>query len=318
MKFLIFFILLPIGAFALDRTPDNTRNIKDLMYQPLKGTFFWMSGIGVGNDEIEYTYLGTKLADIEREYTAINNTVGYSFTDNFLFGVKLSYVLDDKTSTKYGAASILDGTTITTKNEGRTDPTLGFSYRAFSQKERNLNADVTFSFTPKTGDSETGSADKKGNEFNGGHVFEAQIQLGKKLKDISFMGEFSIGHHFDSESKDLSNDTKIKQDSRTDIGIGGKLQFVFIEKSYINGGFALIKNGDSKLKYADGTSATIEYDMAFIVTLGLGYEIVKDSFLVTIDLVSKALDQEQKNSDGTSYQGEREIGELSLGAIIQF
>ena len=156
--------LITANSYSSDMMLDSSRELSDLMYLPKADTTF-----------VSVDYLSTQsTADLEyqsRNFYSDDDTentmtfnIGGTVSDNYGWLVSIPYTPNSKSKTTYGPAHVDDGETSTTESKGLNDIALRFKYRFAEQTESKSNMDINVSLSPKSGDAESGSTSKDGNE----------------------------------------------------------------------------------------------------------------------------------------------------------
>ena len=135
----------------------RVKNLYDLMYQPVQGTFF-------GSTESL-----NKVSKQSMYYQAI----------------------DSLTTFNYGSVSPLNGKSFKSKEKGFTEPSIFLSKRIKSQEADNFNIDVAVSFSPKIGNSKSATTNKVGNALRGANEIDFDFGIGKKDAVTSWVAGLS-------------------------------------------------------------------------------------------------------------------------------
>ncbi|OFZ45792.1 MAG: hypothetical protein A2381_09335 [Bdellovibrionales bacterium RIFOXYB1_FULL_37_110] len=84
MKIIIVLVfILTVSAFAQDRGRNSPREIRDLMYLPLKQTFFGSTKFKTLSRDYKMDYNANEYCKTEQTASYFIQELGYSFTDTF-------------------------------------------------------------------------------------------------------------------------------------------------------------------------------------------------------------------------------------------
>ena len=169
----------------------RVKNLYDLMYQPVQGTFFGSTESLNKVSKQSMYYQAIDYANSKTSISAINQKLGYSYNSEIIIGVGLSYLIDSTTTFDYGSASTLNGKSFKSKEKGFTEPSIFLSKRIKSQEADNFNIDVAVSFSPKIGNSKSATTNKVGNALRGANEIDFDFDIGKKDAVTSWVAGLS-------------------------------------------------------------------------------------------------------------------------------
>lgn len=285
-------------------------DISDLQYFPSKGKYFSETQLGSGKTEREITFEGRVFSSSSISDSAISEEIGYGVADNLYFSVLATYTFNDKVLTKWGPGSTLSGVTRKFESKGPHDIELNAKKRLLNKDSKNL--DVTVTFSPKTGGAKDASTTKKGNQYRGGAFLSAEIEYGGKIDKMQFVGVGYIGHNLTRKETDLSDNSKTKYESSTDLGIGVRGQYFVNERYYIGGLLGIAMRG--KVDYSSaGTKSSIDFDTGFTYSILWGYELIKDKALVSLGVQKESVDYDM--TEGTTVLNGSAKGTSSMIGI---
>lgn len=308
----ILFLAYTSASYAFIQTNlDNSREVSDIMFLPEEGKFF--SNISLERHSLESStkYLATQsnyyVNDVDT--SSLSLEVGKVLAGDMSVAITIPFDLSEKYSTTYGPASTSDGEIEKSEASGLNDIQLDFKWRALNQAIKEINLDVIIELSPKTGSAESGYSGKDGNGFRGGTDFEVGIEVGKKMQNFQFSGEFSIDFNGSRESKDLEDNSITNSDSFTNINLSGTVQFDPNEQFFVNLGFSYLGGFDFD-STSEGTTTNYDVGSSFLIGGAVGYNINKDSafrLLFASGSVDRDISQGTANFeeeiDTTSFQG---------------
>ncbi|MDD0853641.1 hypothetical protein HBN50_11050 [Halobacteriovorax sp. GB3] len=316
MKLLSWFILLISSVtYALDMTPNNTREIHDLMYLPESGTVFTEITFTSTHSDSDIEYVNQNLTSESKKMLETELQIGSSINDRFAWAIEVPYTLKEESETEYGPASTQNGQKEIIENQGLQDINLKLKYRLKEQSTDKVNLDISLNVSPKTGDSEKGSTTKDGNAYRGGTDFGIGLEVGKKFKDFSLVGNVSFEHNGESESKLLSDESTTKVDSYNTLVLGVTAQLMPTENLFLNAGVGIVNIGEYE-SLNDGTKTKYDYDSSLVFAFGLGYIISKDSaFGIDYSFISVERDISQ---DSMNFEEEADASIVNARWNLQF
>jgi hypothetical protein len=155
--------LLPMGADALDFSPNPSRVVSDPAYLPLQGQVY-------GSTEYSFGQITSNTLDNlgapEFATSTVSNTViqvlEVGMTDDLTFRVSDTYGWIDSTNNAPSGASTV------THSDGFSDPIFGAIWRVMDEKDRPFNLDLMDSFAPNLFDAKSASDDLDGTIARGG------------------------------------------------------------------------------------------------------------------------------------------------------
>ncbi len=315
MKYLIiwFSILLSTRAFSEFSTEmDDSKSISDLMYLPEEGRYFTILSFSKGSDEhvLTYTNAGENLYTSDIDSMDSRLEVGGVISGGMLLSIDIPYQFESEDSTKYGAASTLNGQTLKTNSKGLGDLGLNFKWRIIEQSKMGVNLDITGNISPKTGDNDTASTTIDGNNFRGGTTYGIGAELGRKLKSVQLSGEIDIKRNGTRELKSPTSTTDVS--SFTEFSVGASVQLQPNDKFFLNAGISYFSIEDYSTKES-GTTTTYDLDPYFQLAVAIGYKL---SSSVATRLIYTSASIERSLKQGAN-RFEEEIETQAYGAILQ-
>jgi hypothetical protein len=235
---------LAVVSFAMMTTSalaSSTAGIYDLQYLPNAGTVYGESEYSV--NELSTMTDGDKSKVNSNEFT---QSLGYSVTDRLLLTASMGYLLDQTTSEE----RVEQGS-----KDGLSDPTISARVRLMDQADGGWNFDVLPSWTIETGDAESGSGNKDGNNYGGGHVFGLGLNLGKKEKTHQYVLFLDSALAGKSESEDVETKEKTTTESTSFLTLGARGLWNISESAYVSGFLSATRFSESESK-SDGEKTT--------------------------------------------------------------
>jgi hypothetical protein len=178
--------LLPMGAKALDLSPNVSRVISDPSYLPLRGQLYGSTEYSYGNTgSNSNNYLNTLTSSNSTVSNTIIQELAYSLTDDFTLRVSDSY--EWLTSTTTGTS----GATTVTNSNGLLDPTFGATWRVLDESQHFFNWDLIGSYAPNLINAQSASPSNNGNLARGGDTETLGTALSYKSQDFTLYLEGS-------------------------------------------------------------------------------------------------------------------------------
>ena len=172
------------------------------------------------------SYSGKSFADGEEKSSGLSQVISYGVNKRFSIGLQLNYLIADDTSWSYGSASMIAGTKNTYKSSGIVDPSLGFKYRVCDMERCKGLLDVVLKVSPKLMSAKSAAANgPKGNGGKGGTDLNLGIDFGQKYSALQWKLLARVGHEMKRTTKELSDNSVSKIDSRTNYDFG--LRFLY-------------------------------------------------------------------------------------------
>lgn len=268
-------LLFTFNSFALDFSLENKKELSDLMYLPDAGTAYVSLDYTSNTNQSDVEYQSKNFYSDDSVSNSVTLNVGGAVTNNFGWLVSIPNTLNSESKTSYGPAHVDDGTSDKTKSDGLGDVAFSMKYRFSEQSDTTPNIDLNVTLSPKTGEAESASSSKDGNEFRGGTNLGIDLVVGKKFKDISFRGALGIERNGEAESKALSDNstTKITSYNTFSASITGQVRPT--EKLYFEGGLSY--NGSREFESTNsGTKTEYTVDPYFVIATSIGYHFSKD------------------------------------------
>ena len=317
MKKLLPVILLTSPTFAFDLVENNKTEVSDVMYIPEEGKTF--IDIQVSRSSADKTSkvvaTGLNYANSDAEDTRAQLTAGYGFAGNLSFFIEADYSFENSSDVTYGAGTTIDGTNEKSKSSGVSDPTFGLRYRLAEQQEKGFILDLELSLSPKTGDSESASTTKDGNNFRGGNQGNINLSLGKKYEKFSFSIEGGVTLDGSKDVKSLTSNNIVDVDSSTDFQLSGITQFQPNENIFFNLALMITSYGDYS-QISGSTTTEIERDTAVSYALAAGYKLNES---LALRFIYQAISIDTKYTQGTTViDEESDINLMSTNLIMQF
>ena len=155
--------LLPMGAMALDLTPDASRVLTDPAYLPLGAQIFGNTEFSLGEaNSTTNDHLGALLVSNSTAISTILQVLDYGVTRDFTLRVTGYFQLLGSTNTPASG-----GSTITT-SDGLGDPIFAAVWRVLDEKEHPFNWDLIGSYTPSLIKAESATPELNGTVARGG------------------------------------------------------------------------------------------------------------------------------------------------------
>lgn len=304
------------------------RNIYDLMYLPVQGTFFGSTSLVGRSATVNFQYQDRNFLKIESNESVIEQAVGYSFTSTTLAGLNVAYQHDSENENIHGPASTQNGSrSHAAKDKGMKDPAVFMRHR-FSEVENDSGRDIDFilSFSPKTGKSVVATTSQEGNAKRGASELLLGLDIGKKTADDAWNVKFSYQMTTKATVSEAGNSANETINDAYGILLGEfKYQFVFSPKFALNlgAGLGVIGKRDQKNigeefknEYDSSGVFTIAADLIFNPTKDISVRFgLKGTGIGEYDLKQTDL------SDGSITKltiEEDSRGEVSLGVGYQF
>jgi hypothetical protein len=275
------FILLPIGAMALDFTPDASRVVSDPAYLPLGAQVF-------GSTEYTYSetnsntnnHLGALLTANNTAATSIDQLLEYGITDDLTLRLSGFFQLLASTTVPPSAP-----TTLAT-SDGLGDPTFEVLWRPLDQKEHPFNWDLVASYTTNLINAESASSESNGTVARGGFMSALRTALSYKTKGFTVYGEFSAAYLGDRTSLNQTSDLTITYDSSWQYALYLTTQTRFAAQWSLNAGVSLTysDNADASFVNANGKLFDFTYQPGGQATLigALNYQVTPGRFVASL------------------------------------
>jgi hypothetical protein len=273
--------LLPLGARALDLTPDASRVLSDPSYLPLGGRLF-------GSTQFNFNQLGSNTANYQGAPLSSNSTLTTTLNQLFEFGVtdELSlrvsgvYQVQGITNTSSSGAS-----TVTTST-GFGDPNFAATWRFLDEKDRPFNWDLIGVYAPNLISAQNPSTDQFGSVARGGAVASLGTALSYKTKGFTAYGHF-LATYFDS--RDILNPTtsitttyeaswQYAFDVTTQTRLGGGWSLnAGVSQTYVDNADASFTNASGKLFQFTGQPGGLT-----MLTASLNYQVTAGGFVASL------------------------------------
>jgi hypothetical protein len=315
MKFTIITLaLLASNAFAMDLTPNNDKEITDIMYVPEAGTTYVELGFDqVSTDETaKVVSTGLNYATSDSETKDLNLILGRAFEGNIFLFAELDYDLKAETDLTYGNGTTSNGVNEKTESKGLADPTLGARYRMVEQEDKGFLLDLNLTFSPKTGDSEAASTTQDGNNYRGGSAGSVGLNFGKKFNSVSFSIGADLTFNGSRDVKSLSTGNTLNIDSHTDFSISAISQFQPNKQMFFNVTLSYQSLGDYD-QVSGSTTTSIDFDPIFSYGLAIGYRLSPN---VAIRALYQGASLNREYTQGTTIIDE-EVDLSRIGTFIQ-
>ena len=315
MKKLFILFLFSSSVFANNSTQ---RSANDLMYLPNEGGFSVEAEFSSVSDETEVTFENRNYSSSDGSSSTLDFGITYGVNNSTSVQVAAEYEFKNEDETKYGPASTSNGETEKEKSKGISDPKLTIKNRIIEQDATSPNIDLSLFFSPKTGDSESASTTKEGNNLRGSHLFGFQADIGKKYDRFQVKASLEFEYYGDTKTKSLSDGTTTKTDSSQNwtLDLEGQLHLTnnLFTRAAIGFGFF----GDQEATTSDGTKFNTSIDKVVIFNIGVGLDISDNtSFLAAFGGTKFDYDQNYPASNQT-FNIERDLTALTLGVRHQF
>ena len=306
--------LLTSYLFAKDY-PTSSLN-----YIPKEKDLYGSSEIEIDSSEASASYQ-SYLIDTDSDTTTFSQLLGLGITDRLSVGVQFSYLLDGETQSTISGQGINTVSSGKVESDGLKDPEIGLIYRLFSEEETSGNLDLSLTFSPKTGDGESGTSSRDENAKRGGSQFLGSVSYGKFVNEnFEFVLSFVMVHNTSRDVKSLSNNTNTKYDSSTNFGFSGDVQYYANERAFLNGTLGMVVYDDTVATDSTNVKTTYKYDPGFLVGLGAGYEVVDNKVNLSLGYSYSKYDFEVSDSSSSSivFKGDVDGGAVRVGAQYVF
>lgn len=265
-------LLLPLGAWALDLSPDASRVLSDPTYLPLGGQFF-------GSTEYSYNqvnsntdnYQGKMTASTSVKTTTLTQVLDFGLTDDLTLRASGFYQLNGTNSQDPSGVSTL------TSSYGMSDPTIALVCRVLDEKGAPFNWDLKASYTPDLINAESASADLSGSVARGGSTAAFGTALSYKGKDFTL---YLVGDGTYLDEKDVLNQnngiTTSYQPSWV-YSLDATTQTRFAEGLSLNAGVSMTFNQSVNASYVNAANKVIDFtnqpsDITYLI-LALNYQV---------------------------------------------
>lgn len=209
-------LLFSYSTFAVDWTPNDKRNIYDLMYLPEAGRIFGESQLGYSNFTQDLSVPAFDIGELQSQSTSFNQMLGYSFHDRFALSVETDYLIHRKSK-----FDLEDGVTLTGSTErtakGLGDPTVSARFRAVDQRDSGFSLDLIPEYTFKSGE------DEEDNNKSGLNSYGLGVQVGKKYNDTQLAFTFEFERSDKNETKNSAGE-KLEDDASIDYNLSFEYQ----------------------------------------------------------------------------------------------
>lgn len=189
--FLVSFLNLSLSTKAAEE-----RNILDLQFLPLGGTFGFDSDVNYTRGQIQASYFN---GNIYNNYYRVNEQIFYSPTNNSIVGLEFGFAL---TKSHYSGGGDSKYT-----HKGFSDITLSYKHRVLNQSTSGSNLDLRLAVSPKLANSKAAESDKDGNQLRGNTSVQLEAIWGKKIENHHFTLNPSVTWFSDSTTEYSDGDT---------------------------------------------------------------------------------------------------------------
>jgi hypothetical protein len=306
-------VFLPLTAHAeLSFEEVTTRSVSDLMYLPEAGT--WVAEATISKDETDstLTVLGLNFDTESSEDLGTSLEFGRVLEGDMMATIVVPYLIENKSTTNFGPASTLDGTSSKTKAKGLGDVDLKFKWRLLSQDKSKVDVDLKVNVSPKTGSAKSASTTREGNNFRGGTNYGFGFEAGKKLKSLQFSTGANLNFNGKRKQKSLTTDDETTVTSFSNLSLEASVQLQPNDKFFINAGVLLVGESD----FSDSTNgSTTNYDVDGYVQLAVavGYKF-SEAMALRVLYTDASVDRTIVSGSNTFTQ---KIEASSLGANLQ-
>jgi hypothetical protein len=301
-------VSLPLHA-AMDFAQNDQRNINDLMYLPVGGTFYGQTSLDALAGSSDLSVNGDKYSTTKTTGTSASQAVGYAFTDRLFLSAGVDYSFKSTSKTDYETQA-----DDTSDSKGLGDPSVAGRIRVMEQKDGSINLDLlpTYSFSSGPSKSDGNSGDNK----NGGTSYGLDLQGGKKFSDLQVSAGIGWSHSDISTSKDTSTGTKSKSPASDSYNFNISVQKFLKEKLYLNllGGLVFFPAEKSK---SSGSTIKTPTRVTSIFAGQLGYLVLPNvTFEGGLALVATS-DYQAKDDSGNKYDVEK-LSYALLNATLKY
>lgn len=272
--------LLPLGASALDLTPDASRVISDPAYLPLGGQLY-------GSTEYSNASTSSSTADNLGAFRSANNSLSniinqvfeYSVTDDFTLRVSDSYEWNTSTT------SFPDGTNTVTNSNGFIDPSFGLVWRVLDQRDNSISWDLLGSYSPNFISAQSADPTENGNVARGGDTETFGTALSYKMRDFTLYLEGTAAYLDNRAVLNPANQITTSYDSSWQYYLLVSTQTRFAPQWSINVGLSETFNDSVGASYVNGggtlvSSSNTPGDVTDII-LALNFQAIPNQFVMS-------------------------------------
>ncbi|HTC21630.1 MAG TPA: hypothetical protein VK859_12325 [bacterium] len=275
------FSLLPIGAMALDFTPDASRVVSDPTYLPLGAQVFGSTEYSYGETNlITNNHLGALQGSTNTATTSINQVLEYGITGDLVLRFNGFFQLVGATNLSPSGASTL------TTSDGLSNPTFAAIWRFLDEKDHPFNWDLTGSYTPSLINAESASQDQNGTVVRGGTTSLVGTALSFKTRGFTVYGEFTAAYFGIRNILNPTTGNPTNYESSWQYGLDLTTQTRFTDQLSLNAGVSQTFNDPASASFVNGSGKLIDFtnlpgDLITLVT-ALNYQVVPGRFVASL------------------------------------
>lgn len=311
------FLLLPMGTFAFDLSPDSTRYLADPSYLPLGGQFFGSTEFIDGNTT---SNTQDNLGNPKYSSTAGTNTyqqaLELGITGDFEFRVVGNYQSVTSTNT------YPSGAVTTTQSNGFDNPSFAAVWRFLDEKDHPFNWDLMGSYVPNLIKNEAASVSQTGTVARGGDTTTFGTALSYEAKSFTAYLEGTAEYLGNRSILNQANNVTTSTDASWEYILDLSTQTRFSDQWSLNAGLSetFEDNADASFTNTKGNLISFVEDPGDVTALtgALNYQPMPGricaSFIYTHDFLGNNGDtyttQTTSNQTSTSRGDDIFSGEL--------
>jgi hypothetical protein len=271
--------IFPAQAFALDFTPDASREISDPAYLPLQG---WVYGNSQYSYETVNSHgandLGVQQSSHRTKDSIAGQTIAYGVTDDFTLQLSDNYEWDRTRTDDYTSA------TTDLRSTGLTDPTLRATWRAVDQKTHPLNWDLIASYAPNLINADSASTADTGTVARGGQAASAGTALSYETKSFTVYGSGLATYLGSRNTLDQTTDVTTDYDSSWQYQLSLNTQTRFSELWSVNAGATetLSNHADAIIYSTPAKDIISEPANTTALNAAINLEVISDRLVVSL------------------------------------
>ncbi len=264
--------LLPLSAYALDITPDATRDLADPSYLPTQGKV-------QGKTSYQYGKSKWDVRDANDAFVLAADQKTNNITQNVAYGI--TDTVSVSVSDSYGTSTVGRGATSERKANGFENPTIGATWRVIDQKTNPVSVDLLASYSPDVFNAKGATETQDGTVARGGYVVGGGTAVSYRTRAFTIYGAGGAVYRGDTETENQTTGVKTKlNDSNWNYLLSLQTQTRLTSLVSLDAGVSHVFRDKANTSFRNGAGTLVSRHVKAgditALNVGLNYTVIKN------------------------------------------